>query len=28
VLNIPSETWQRMAAKEQKEMIEDAMAGE
>lgn len=28
VLNIPSETWQRMAAKEQKEMIEDAMTGE
>jgi hypothetical protein len=27
-LNIPPETWQRMAAKEQKEMIEDAMAGE
>ncbi|MDB5824661.1 MAG: hypothetical protein JWR21_3365 [Herminiimonas sp.] len=27
-LNIPSETWQRMAAKEQKEMIEEAMADE
>jgi hypothetical protein len=26
-LKIPAETWQRMAAKEQKEMIEDAMAG-
>lgn len=26
ILNIPSETWDRMAAKEQKEMIEDALA--
>lgn len=26
VLNIPSETWQRMAVKEQKEMIEEAFA--
>lgn len=27
LLNIPSETWGRMGTKEQKEMIEDAMAG-
>jgi hypothetical protein len=27
ILNIPPETWERMATKEQKEMIEDALAG-
>lgn len=27
ILNIPSETWSRMGTREQKEMIEEAMAG-
>ena len=27
ILNIPAETWSRMSTKEQKEMIEEAMAG-
>jgi hypothetical protein len=27
ILNIPSETWSRMGTKEQREMIDEAMAG-